>query len=39
MDYLKEIYPLELTVKKANKSYHLANYLDLTFIIDNDGIL
>ena len=35
LDYLKEIYPSQLTVEKANKSDHLANYLDLTFIIDS----
>ena len=35
MDYLKEIYPSQLTVEKANKSDHLADYLDLTFIIEN----
>ena len=29
--YLKEIYPSQLTVEKANKSGHLADYLDLTF--------
>ena len=39
LDYLKEIYPSQLTVQKANKSDHLANYLDLTFIIDNGGKL
>ena len=39
LDYLKEIYPFELTVEKANKSDHLANYLDLTFIIDSGGKL
>ena len=33
--YLKEIYPSQLTVEKANKSDHLADYLDLTFIIDS----
>ena len=32
-----EIYPSQRTVEKANKSDHLANYLDLTFIIDNSG--
>ena len=32
-DYLKE------TVEKANKSDHLANYLDYTFIIDSGGKL
>ena len=31
LDYLKEIYPSQLTVEKANKSDHLADYLDLTF--------
>ena len=39
LDYLKEIYPSKLTVEKANKSDHLANYLDLTFIIDSGGKL
>ena len=39
MDYLKEIYPFQLTVEKANKSDHLADYFDLTFIIDNGGKL
>ena len=39
LDYLKEIYPSELTVEKANKSDHLADYLDLTFIIDSGGTL
>ena len=39
LDYLKEIYPSELTVEKANKSDHLADYLDLTFIIDSGGKL
>ena len=38
-DYLKEIYPSQLTVEKANKSDHLANYFDLTFIIDSGGKL
>ena len=33
-DYVKEIYPSQLTVKKANTSDDLANYLDLTFIIE-----
>ena len=32
LDYLKEIYQSQLTVEKANKSDHLADYLDLTFI-------
>ena len=39
MDYLKEIYPSQLTVVKDNKSDHLADYLDLTFIIDSGGKL
>ena len=39
LDYLKERYPSELTVEKANKSDHLADYLDLTFIIDSGSKL
>ena len=39
LDYLKEIYPSQLTVEKANKSDHLADYLDLTFVIDSGGKL
>ena len=39
MDYVKEIYPSQLTVEKANKSDHLADYFDLTFIIDSGGKL
>ena len=39
LDYLKGIYPSQLTVEKANKSDHLADYLDLTFIIDSGGKL
>ena len=39
LDYLKEIYPSQLTVEKANKSDHLADYLDLTFMIDSGGKL
>ena len=35
LDYLQAIYPSQLTVEKANKSDHLADYLDLTFIIDS----
>ena len=35
LDYPKEIYPSQLTVEKANKSDHLAHYLDLIFIIDS----
>ena len=36
-DYVKEIYPSQLTVGKANKSDDLANYLDLTFIIESNN--
>ena len=39
LDYLKERYPFQLTVEKASRSDHLADYLDLTFIIDNGGKL
>ena len=39
LGYLKEIYSSQLTVEKANKSDHLADYLDLTFIIHNGGKL
>ena len=39
MDYLKEIYPSQLTVEKTNKSDHLADYLDLKFIITSGGKL
>ena len=39
LDYLKEIYPSQLTVEKANRSVHLADYLDLTFITDSGGKL
>ena len=39
LDYLKEIYPSQLTVEKANKSDHLADYLALIFIIDGGGKL
>ena len=35
MAYLEKICPSQLTVEKANKSDHLADYLDLTFIIDS----
>ena len=37
LDYLKEIYPSQLTVEKGNKSDDLANYRDLTFMIDSGG--
>ena len=39
LNYLKEIYPSQLIVEKANKSDHLADYLDLTFIMDSGGKL
>ena len=35
-DYVKEIYPSQLTVEKTNTSDDLANYLDLTFIIESN---
>ena len=35
LDYLKEIYPSQLTLEKTNKSDHLESYLDLTFMIDS----
>ena len=38
-DYVKEIYPSQLTVGKANRSDDLANYLDLTFIIGSNNQL
>ena len=38
-DYLKEIYPSQLTVEKANTSDDLANYQDLTFIIRSSSQL
>ena len=39
LDYLKEMYPSKLIVEKANKSDHLADYLDLTFIVDSKSKL
>ena len=39
MDYLKEIYSSQMPVEKANKSDHLADCLDLTFIIDSGSKL
>ena len=39
LDYLKEIYPSQMTVEKTNKSDHLADCLDLTFIIDSGSKL
>ena len=38
-DYVKEIYPSQLTVEKANTSDDLANCLDLTFIIESNNRL
>ena len=38
-DYVKEIYPSQLTVEKANTSDDLANYLDLTFILGSNNRL
>ena len=38
-DYVKEIYPSQLTVEKANTSDDLAIYLDLTFIIESNNRL
>ena len=38
-DYVKEIYPSQLTVEKAKTSDDLANYLDLTFIIESNNRL
>ena len=38
-DYVKEICPSQLTVEKANTSDDLANYLDLTFIIESNNRL
>ena len=37
LDYLKEIYSFQLTVERGNKSDHLANYLDLTFMMTDSG--
>ena len=34
MEYVRDIYPAELSIEKANRSNDLANYLDLTFTID-----
>ena len=39
LDYFKQICLSQLTVEKANKSDHLADYLDVTFIIDSGGKL
>ena len=38
-DYVKEIYPSQLTVEKANTTDDLENYLDLTFIIESNNRL
>ena len=37
LSYPKEIYPPQLTVEKANKSDHLADYLYFKFIIESGG--
>ena len=37
LDYLKGIYPSQMTVEKAKKLHHLANYVDLTFMADSGG--
>ena len=34
-NYLEETYPSQLTAEEVDKSDHLADYLDPTFIIDN----
>ena len=39
MDYLKEICLPQLTFEKTNKSDHMANHLDLTFMTDSEGKL
>ena len=38
-DYVKEIYPSQLTDEKANTPDDLANYPDLTFIIESNNRL
>ena len=38
-DYVKEIYPSQLTVEKSYKSDDLTNYLVLTFIIESNNRL
>ena len=38
-DYVKKIYPFQLIVEKANTSDEIANYLDLTFIIQSNNRL
>ena len=39
IDYVKDIYPSELNVERANRLDDQANYLDLTFIIGNNNRL
>ena len=39
LDYHKKINPSQLTVVRANKSDHQADYLDLTFNVDSGGKL
>ena len=38
-DYVKEIYPSQIIIEKANRSDDLANYLDLIFIKENNNRL
>ena len=38
-DYVKEIYPSQIIIEKANRSDDLANYLDLIFINENNNRL
>ena len=38
-DYVKEVFPFQLTVEKANTSDDLANYPNLTFIIGSKSRL
>ena len=38
-DYVKDIYPSQLTVQKGNTFGKLANYLELTFIIGSNNRL
>ena len=39
IDYVRDIYPFELNVEKADRLHDQANYLDLTFIIGNNNRL
>ena len=38
-DYVKEIYPSQLTVERANTSDDLANYLDLALVTGSSNLL